>query len=88
MLRLVQGSNMRIVSEAFSIAKLGIVINSSINFFLYCLSGRRFQKELAVMICSRLRSDYALPSSSGSSQMTSSSVIYRKPGGSQMTSTA
>ncbi|XP_061194731.1 FMRFamide receptor-like [Saccostrea echinata] len=38
--------NYRMVDEAFSIAKLGIVINSSINFFLYCLSGRKFRKEL------------------------------------------
>lgn len=37
---------MRIVNEAFSVAKLGIVINSSINFFLYCLSARKFRKEL------------------------------------------
>ncbi|XP_022318229.1 FMRFamide receptor-like [Crassostrea virginica] len=39
-------ADMRIVNEAFSVAKLGIVINSSINFFLYCFSARKFRKEL------------------------------------------
>ncbi|XP_061180940.1 FMRFamide receptor-like [Saccostrea echinata] len=39
-------ADLRIVNEAFSVAKLGIVINSSINFFLYCLSARKFRKEL------------------------------------------
>ncbi|XP_056021925.1 FMRFamide receptor-like isoform X2 [Ostrea edulis] len=41
----------RMVSEAFSIAKLGVVINSSVNFFLYCLSGRKFRKELWKALC-------------------------------------
>ncbi|CAG2253285.1 probable G-protein coupled receptor 139 [Mytilus edulis] len=38
--------NFELVNEAFAVAKLGVIINSSINFFLYCLSGRRFRKEL------------------------------------------
>lgn len=42
--------NFELVDEAFAVAKLGIVINSSINFFLYCLTGRQFRKEFAKQI--------------------------------------
>lgn len=66
--------NHRIVSEAFSIAKLGIVINSSINFFLYCLSARRFRKELAALVCARFR---GYEDSFSMSQSTSSSAVSR-----------
>ncbi|KAK3091717.1 hypothetical protein FSP39_022110 [Pinctada imbricata] len=41
-----KSANLQLVDEAFSVAKLGVVINSSINFFLYCLSGQRFRREL------------------------------------------
>ena len=40
------------VDGAFAFAKLGVVINSAINVFLYCLSGRIFRKELCKMISS------------------------------------
>lgn len=43
-------ADMNIVNEAFSVAKLGIVVNSSINFLLYCLSGKRFRKELRLTL--------------------------------------
>ncbi|XP_053398767.1 FMRFamide receptor-like [Mercenaria mercenaria] len=67
----------RIVSEAFSIAKLGIVINSSINFFLYCLSAARFRKELATVICARIRGYEESHTSFSMSNSTSSSAITR-----------
>ena len=38
------------MNEAFAVAKLGIVINSSINFILYCVSGKWFRTELAVLM--------------------------------------
>lgn len=42
----------RIINEAYAVAKLGIIINASINFFLYCLTGRRFRKELGRVLFS------------------------------------
>lgn len=39
-----------IISEAFAAAKLGIIVNSSINFLLYCMSGRRFRQEFLFVI--------------------------------------
>ena len=74
-LMLLQG-NRKIVSEAYAIAKLGIVINSSINFLLYCVSGRRFRKELLTVVCGKiavLRTD----STSYSTSSTSHSMISR-----------
>ena len=41
---------MRVVDEAYAIAKLGVIINSSINFILYCVSGQWFRKELAMVL--------------------------------------
>ena len=41
---------MRIVDEAYAVAKLGIIINSSINFILYCVGGRWFRKELVKIL--------------------------------------
>ncbi|KAL4217737.1 hypothetical protein ACF0H5_022477 [Mactra antiquata] len=66
--------NHRIVSEAFSIAKLGVVINSSINFFLYSLSAKRFRKELRVVLCARLEKDTDRSTSYSMSHTTSSSA--------------
>ena len=43
-------ANMRIVDEAYAVAKLGIIINSSINFILYCVGGRWFRKELVKIL--------------------------------------
>ena len=34
------------VDKSFAVAKLGIVINSSINWLLYCLTGSAFRKEI------------------------------------------
>ena len=67
--------NFALVSEAFSIAKLGIVINSSVNFYLYCLSAKRFRDELWTMLCRGRYADRELLSSS--MRDTSSSVISR-----------
>ncbi|XP_005097278.2 G-protein coupled receptor daf-37 [Aplysia californica] len=47
-------ADMTKVSSAFAFAKTGVVFNSSTNFLLYCLTGRRFRKELAKMLgCSK-----------------------------------
>jgi hypothetical protein len=55
-----------IIDEAYAVAKLGVIVNSSINFLLYCLSGRRFRNELFIVL--RLRSRDSLYShSTGSS---------------------
>ncbi|WAQ98994.1 FMAR-like protein [Mya arenaria] len=78
--------NHRIVAEAFSIAQLGIVINSSINFFLYCLSGKRFRKELRIVVCSRFHGDYKSSSSLSMSHSTGSSAISRKTAVTEMPS--
>lgn len=51
---MLKSGNPRIVSEAYAIAKLGIVINSSINFLLYCVSGKRFRKELLNTVCGKI----------------------------------
>lgn len=59
------GFDKRIIDEAFAVAKMGIVINSSINFLLYCFSGRRFRNELLVVL--RLRSRESQYTSSRSS---------------------
>ncbi|GFS01623.1 FMRFamide receptor [Elysia marginata] len=44
------GFNMFIVNSSFAVAKCGIVFNSSLNFFLYCLTGRRFRTELLTVL--------------------------------------
>ncbi|XP_060069858.1 FMRFamide receptor-like [Ylistrum balloti] len=65
----------RIINEAFAVAKLGIVINSSINFFLYCLTGRRFRKELGHVLfrnCACARSHINMHESSTSDSSRSS----------------
>ncbi|WAQ96192.1 FMAR-like protein [Mya arenaria] len=45
-----ENMNFEMVNEAYSVAKLGIVINSSINFILYCVTGKRFRNELRLML--------------------------------------
>lgn len=57
-----------IIDEAYAVAKLGVVINSSINFFLYCLSGRRFRTELLMVFgCQSRDNAYFTHSTSGTS---------------------
>ena len=61
------------VREVRAIAKLGVVINSAINFLLYCISGRRFRKELSTIICDsfgRLRLPVSTTTSTSNSAMT------------------
>lgn len=73
---MLKSGNTKIVSEAYAIAKLGIVINSSTNFLLYCVSGRRFRKELITVVCGKiiqLRQD----SFTSSSRSTSHSMISK-----------
>lgn len=73
---MLKAGNKKIVSEAYAIAKLGIVINSSINFLLYCVSGKRFRKELLTVVCGKiikLRQD----SMSFSTSNTSHSMISK-----------
>ena len=41
-----QDSNWDTVDQSFAVAKLGIVINSSINWLLYCVTGSAFRKEV------------------------------------------
>ncbi|KAK7098657.1 FMRFamide receptor-like [Littorina saxatilis] len=70
------GFDVSIIDEAFAIAKLGVIINSSINFVLYCVSGRRFRHELYRLIGGK-RLEHALFSysdhSSGSGSGTGTS---------------
>jgi hypothetical protein len=64
------------VSEAFSIGKLGVVINSSVNFLLYCLSGRRFRKELATLFREKLpKGVYSSYSITNKTSSTASSIV-------------
>ncbi|BFZ15847.1 hypothetical protein BsWGS_18886 [Bradybaena similaris] len=44
------GADMVLVSASYSFGKLGFVFNSSSNFVLYCLTGRRFRIELLKML--------------------------------------
>ena len=37
------------ISSAYAPARLGVILNSSINFLLYCLSGQMFRKEMYKM---------------------------------------
>lgn len=67
-----------IIDEAFAIAKLGIVINSSTNFLLYCISGRRFRKEFYIVIGLAARergmSSYADSRSTGASGTSTTGI--------------
>ena len=63
------------VDSAYAFARLGVVINSSINFVLYCLTGSMFRKEMFKAVYIWLGKDYqALESSS---MQTSSSARPR-----------
>ena len=63
-----------IIDEAFAVGKLGVIINSSINFGLYCVSGRRFRHEAyRLLACKRLGFDHAFFSSSASGEGHSAS---------------
>lgn len=65
--------NFELVDEAFSVAKLGVIINSSINFFLYCLSARRFRKELFSIMGWRFSFEHHSESSSSDRGSTTKS---------------
>ncbi|XP_002160368.1 G-protein coupled receptor daf-37 isoform X1 [Hydra vulgaris] len=43
-----------IVDKNFAFGKLGVVINSSINFILYCLTGTMFRKEFKKVFCFKI----------------------------------
>ena len=61
----------RIIDEAFAVAKLGVIVNSSINFALYCVSGHRFRQELLRLLgCQRFQ--HTLFTSSGDGHSSSS----------------
>ena len=66
------------VSKALSIAKTGVVINSSINFCLYCLSGRKFRKELRILTWSCFYGEYDVTGSSMTSSGSSSALVRSK----------
>ncbi|XP_052278765.1 probable G-protein coupled receptor 139 [Dreissena polymorpha] len=42
-----------VYAELFSFAQLGLVLYTSVNFFLYCLSSKRFRVELQDLLCLR-----------------------------------
>lgn len=65
------------VSKALSIAKTGVVINSSINFCLYCLSGKKFRKELRILTWYCCYDDYEMTGSSMTSSSSSSTAVTR-----------
>ncbi|RUS82569.1 hypothetical protein EGW08_009643 [Elysia chlorotica] len=56
------GFNMFIVDSSFAIAKCGIVFNSSMNFFLYCVTGRRFRAELLKVLGVHVKDDQGMSS--------------------------
>ena len=61
----ISGSAWFYVDSAYAFARLGVVVNSSINFVLYCLTGSMFRKEMFKVVCRWLGQDYeALESSS------------------------
>ncbi|XP_045214416.2 uncharacterized protein LOC123564715 [Mercenaria mercenaria] len=54
-------SDTKVVSESYAIAKLGIVINSSVNVFLYCVSGKRFRREMRLFLYSIMGCKFMVP---------------------------
>ena len=64
------------VDQSFAFAKLGVVINSSINFILYSCSGSVFRKELFAMFGSESGSKYKSNSStSAGTKLTNDSFV-------------
>ncbi|KAI8781267.1 FMRFamide receptor, partial [Biomphalaria glabrata] len=67
------------VVSSFAVGKIGIVFTSSSNFVFYCMTGRKFRKELFIMF--GIESRYVQSSStrrltkSDSSRSTSTSGI-------------
>ena len=68
------------IDKSFAVAKLGIVINSSINWLLYCLTGSAFRKEIVKVYY--LHTSTVMPevtkSSSGKSTGSTESEQERK----------
>lgn len=59
-----------IVRDTYAVAKLGLIVHASLNFFFYCLAGSMFKKELR-----KLRRQFAV-----SSRKSSSLSIYYDQG--------
>jgi neuropeptide Y receptor type 1 len=63
------------VDRSFAFAKLGVVVNSSINWLLYCISGSAFRKEMGrcmeQMLCGRVSLISLTQSSTRSSNLSS-----------------
>ncbi|XP_065056171.1 G-protein coupled receptor daf-37-like [Rhopilema esculentum] len=63
------------VDKAFAFAKLGVIINSSVNFLLYNLSGSMFRKELLTIFGRSPSNKYLSGSSaSGGTKITNESI--------------
>ena len=60
-----KGHRWNMVDQSFASAKLGVVINSSINFILYSCTGSVFRKELFAIFMRQTGASYKPTSSSG-----------------------
>ena len=63
----------QLVDASYAFASLGVVFNSSINFFLYCLSGTGFRRELVQLFCGKRDLAFVTSSSDRSSRYTPTS---------------
>lgn len=80
---------MKMVNEAYAVAKFGLVTNAAINFALYCITGERFRKELRLMLYTVLPIKALIPVPNASDLYMSSSTdqadTYRTEGNSKNT---
>ncbi|CAG5115072.1 unnamed protein product [Candidula unifasciata] len=72
------GANLLMVSASYSFGKTGILFNSSLNFVLYCLTGKRFRIELLKMF-GLINKDLLLSSSMNTSTSNISTTSSGTP---------
>nr|QBS47877.1 neuropeptide-like GPCR [Tripedalia cystophora] len=72
------GSQWNVIDSAFSAAKLGVVINSSINFLLYCCTGAAFRKEMMAFFWSKAKTISFTSSMRSTTRLTKDSSTMPK----------
>lgn len=69
-------STWQIVDTSFAFAKLGVIINSSINWFFYCITSTMFRNEMRKIV-SKVKNNYSatFSSSAGTGSITKDVII-------------